>query len=102
MHLLQILLPLTDNQGHALDPALYGQVRKELVQHFGGFTAYTRSPAEGVWVSDEQDAVSDEIIVFEVMVPRFDLPWWREYRKRLERSFRQEHVVIRAQAVIAV
>ena len=102
MYLIQILLPLRDNQSHAFDAAHYGEVRKMLVRHFGGLTAYTRAPAEGLWVSEEQDAVRDQIVVFEVMAGKLDLPWWREYRAYLERSFRQNQVIIRAQEVTLI
>ncbi len=49
MHLVQILLPLYDNAGAPLPRALYDRVREELSRRFGGLTAFTRSPAEGLW-----------------------------------------------------
>jgi hypothetical protein len=35
--------------------------------------------------------------VFEVMAPTIDMKWWSDYRKVLERAFRQDTIVIRAQ-----
>jgi hypothetical protein len=99
-HLVQILLPLWDNAGQPLPSTLYAAVRHELVETFGGLTAYARSPAEGVWKPDDDTAVQDRIIVFEVMVQPLRLEWWRRFRVRLEQAFRQERVVIRAQQTL--
>jgi len=45
MYLLQILLPLVDNQGQRFDDHRFSHVRRELTERFGGVTAYLRSPA---------------------------------------------------------
>ena len=98
MHLIEFLLPLRDNEGEAFGQELFAEVREELVERFGGLTAFARSPAEGVW--DEGAGRShDEIVVLEVMAEALDRDWWREYRGSLERRFRQNEVVIRASAV---
>jgi hypothetical protein len=94
--LIQILLPLTDNSGEPLPRRLYQQIQSELTQRFKGLTAYSRAPAEGLW-KPRQGTKRDEIIVYEVMATRFDVRWWRRYRTRLEQSFRQESIIIRAQ-----
>ena len=63
MHVIEILLPLRDNRGQPFGPEPYGKVRRELVERFGGLTAFTRSPAEGLW--DEGDGTArDEIVIF--------------------------------------
>ena len=98
MQLIQILLPLYDNAGHPFGEELFGTVRRELTERFGGLTAFTRAPAQGLW-KDEGETKHDEIVVFEVMVEHIDLAWWRDYRKTLEREFRQDTIVIRAQPV---
>jgi hypothetical protein len=99
MHLVQILLPLYDNEGRPQPPALFGGVRAELADRFGGLTAYSRAPAEGVWRDEGQGTQRDDIVVIEVMARTLDRDWWSAYRARLERSFRQEVVVVRAHAV---
>jgi hypothetical protein len=38
-------------------------------------------------------------VVLEVMAEELDRVWWRAYRARLERDFRQDVIVIRASAV---
>jgi hypothetical protein len=100
MHLIQILLPLYDNQGNELPQMEFRRVSSELSHRFGGLTAFTRAPAEGVWKEHEAaHATHDEIVVFEVMVDDLDRTWWKDYRIDLERRFKQDEVVIRAQAM---
>jgi hypothetical protein len=96
-YLLQILLPLYDNQGQRFSSDAYSEVRSKLVDMFGGLTSYTRAPAEGVWESGTS-VKRDDVIVVEVMVGSLDRSWWGAYREDLERAFRQEQIVIRAQA----
>jgi hypothetical protein len=95
MHLVQILLPLTDNDGVAFTREDFAQVRSELSEHFGGITAFTRSPAEGVW-TDFGKAHRDDLFVLEVMARDIDHAWWEAYRAELERRFRQETLAVRA------
>jgi hypothetical protein len=96
MHLIEILLPLADNAGKPFAPELRAQVRDELAEHFGGVTAFTRSPAEGLWKQDGGAPERDDIIIFEVMADWLDRSWWRGYRTELERRFRQDEIVVRA------
>jgi len=94
MMLVQILLPLTDNRGRPFDPAYFATLRAELTERFGGLTAFTRAPAEGVWAHGGRKS-RDQIVVVEVMAKRFELRWWRALRARLERDLKQEKLVIR-------
>lgn len=96
-YLVQILLPLRDNDGWPFPEDDYLQVGRELGARFGGLTAYTRAPAEGVWHPGRARTTSrDDIVVFEVMVRELDGDWWREYRRDLEDRFRQDVVIVRA------
>lgn len=99
MHLVEILLPLRDNEGRAFAPTLYADVRTELVERFGGLTAFTRAPAEGLWDDPEGGTSRDEIVIFEVMARELDRGWWADYRRRLERTFAQDEIVVRARAI---
>jgi hypothetical protein len=99
MYLVQILLPRFDNDGAPFPPDEYAKVRHELMERFGGLTAHTQAPAEGLWKDEEGQTAHDEILVFEVMLPDVDRAWWRAYRNRLERAFRQERIVIRVQMI---
>jgi hypothetical protein len=98
MHMIEILLPLYDKEGRHFGPEAYAKVREELLARFGGLTAFTRSPAEGLWVEDGERS-RDEIIVFEVMADWLDRGWWRSYRAALEERFRQDMIVVRAREV---
>ena len=94
MKLIEIFLPLTDNKGRKLDKNLYAETRRELVERFGGLTAYSRSPARGFW-KEKGRTTRDEIVVFEVMTKRLERGWWRDYRRTLEKRFKQEEIVVR-------
>lgn len=96
MYLVQILLPLYDNEGHPFEPVGYVQLRSELADRFGGVTAYTRAPARGVWKDDAGGTTRDDIVILEVMSKDLDREWWIGFRKELERRFRQESVIVRA------
>ena len=96
MHLVQILLPLADNKGEKFPQAVLEGIRSELCERFGGLTAYSRSPARGVWRSDGSE-LEDDIVIVEVMTEALDEGWWHRFRIRLEGQLRQESLVIRAQ-----
>jgi hypothetical protein len=95
-YLIQILLPLSDNEGRAFPSADYAGVRSDLIKQFGGLTAFTRGPAEGLW-AEKDGTAHDDIVVFEVMTAELDQAWWASYRRVLEVRFRQDCIIIRAQ-----
>jgi len=99
MHLIQILLPLFDNEGASIPQLHFRRVSQELADQFGGLTAFTRAPAEGQWKDELAGITHDEIVVFEVMAEALDRPWWANYRQELERRFRQAVIVVRAQDI---
>ncbi|MBW3617951.1 MAG: hypothetical protein KY446_09410 [Proteobacteria bacterium] len=96
-HLITLLLPLYDNAGAPFPPELFARVRAELTERFGGLTAFSRAPAEGVW-RDGGRTSRDEVTVLEVMADHLDRDWWRFYRRELEQRFQQDAIVVRAQA----
>jgi hypothetical protein len=96
MHLVQMLLPLYDNDGAKLPDALFDRVFAELTQKFGGATAHQRAPAEGAWKPPGQAVHHDDVVLFEVMVEHLDRAWWAAYRADLERRFQQEKLLMRA------
>jgi hypothetical protein len=99
MVLIQLLLPLYSNDKRALARELFVQVRDELVERFGGMTAYTRAPASGLWQEHDGQTTRDEIVIYEVMTEQLDVQWWSRYRGELERRFEQEALVVRAQEI---
>ena len=99
MYLIQLLLPVYDNDGRRFPPAHHKAVKDELAQRFGGLTAYTQAPAEGLWSDDRGVQTRDDIVVYEIMAEGVDEAWWRAFRERLEQQFEQREVVVRAHAV---
>ena len=96
MYLVQILLPVYDNDGQAFEAREYLELRGELADRFGGITAYMRAPARGVWKDDAGGTSHDDVVIFEVMTDTLDRAWWTRFRQALERRFRQESVIVRA------
>jgi hypothetical protein len=99
MYLAQLLLPLYDNTGTRLPKAAYLQVRNELIERFGGLTAYTQAPVSGLWQDSEEGAVRDDLVIYEVMAKDIDPAWWSQYRATLEKRFRQQQLVIRSHEI---
>jgi hypothetical protein len=98
MKLVQIFLPRYDNHGRRFPAALYARERDRLVERFGGMTAHTQAPAVGLW-KDGPKTTRDQIVIFEVMVPRVDRKWWMDYRYRLQKRFKQKELLVRFQDV---
>jgi hypothetical protein len=96
-YLIEVFLPLRDNAGKRLPKTLFQTVRAELVERCGGLTAYSRAPVTGLWKKEQASTVRDELVIYEVMAGRLDSRWWSGYRRELERRFRQDAIVMRAQ-----
>jgi hypothetical protein len=94
MHLVQIFLPLSDNDKQRYSRDEFQAVEQELVARFKGFTAYPRAPASGLW-QDSHETQRDELVVYEVMTDSLDTSWWKAFRARWEQRFRQEKILIR-------
>ena len=95
MYLIQLLLPASAPSGAAAEAAI-ADTRRELVEAFGGLTAYLRSPARGVWTSPEGERADDDVVMVEVVAAEFDRVWWRDYSHRLARRFAQDAIHVRA------
>ena len=99
VHLVTILLPLDRRDGTPQPRALFAALRDALVERFGGATFFNRAPADGLWEEDGE-VERDRIVLVEVLVDgAIDRDWWTALRRRLERDFDQEEVLIRAMAV---
>lgn len=101
-HLVQLLLPLNDNRGTPIPKARFDEVKVQLVERFGGLTAYSQAPASGLWKDGDEagtEPVHDQIVVFEVMVDALDAAWWSQYRRELAARFGQEELVVRAHPI---
>ena len=98
MHLVQLLLPLHDNDGRDFPPDHFTQVRAEFTERFGGVTAFIRSPAVGLW-KESAEVNRDEVVMFEVLAGELDKGWWSTYRERLQKKFRQDEILIWASSI---
>jgi hypothetical protein len=98
MYLVQMLLPIRDNEGRQFDKNLFEEVRGDLADHFGGVTTYMRAPASGLW-DDNGEKVEDDVVIFEVMIDRLEREFWRLYRLELQDKFAQDVIVMRAQKI---
>ena len=99
MHLIQILLPLYDNEGQPFTQDEFLKVRDALSERFGGITTYMRSPARGLWKETGDTTVHDDIVIYEVMTPELDRVWWKKYRHQLTVNFRQALLIVRVSKV---
>lgn len=97
--LVQLLLPLKMRDGSDVPAEMFAEVRIELTQRFGGVTAYSRSPATGLWKRTEAEVERDQVIMIEVVVEMFDREWWSQYRDTLAKRFDQEEIHARAIAI---
>lgn len=92
-YLIQVLLPLYSGSGRRIGSRLLQRTARELTEKFGGLTAHTRAPVEGVWKKAGR-RVKDDLLIYEVLAARLDRRWWKTYRTRLEQAFEQEKVQI--------
>lgn len=99
MHLVQLFLPLYDNEGNLFPRARLDEVRGELTDRFGGVTAFVRSPAVGAWEDDAGHVCRDDVVLLEVMVDSLDAAWWAAFRQTLETRFCQDEIMVRAMQV---
>lgn len=99
MYLVEILLPVYDNSGQRFPSSHYQRVKKELVAHFQGLTAYGRTPADGVWRKGGT-VKREQVLVYEIMTRTWKKAWWRRYRRQLEKKFKQDRIIIRARGIV--
>jgi hypothetical protein len=99
MHLVEIFLPVADNDGKRFPEELFATVREELTARFGGVTTFSRAPAHGM-IDEGNKVIHDDIVVTEVMVERLDPEWWSRYRNKLEKVFAQDEILVRASEIV--
>lgn len=94
--LIQLILPVYDNEGQPFTRDETARVRRELTDRFGGVTAFTRAPAVGMWEDEAGRTHRDDVVIVEVMADTLDRAWWKEYGEELARRFKQQAMVVRA------
>jgi hypothetical protein len=98
LYLIEIFLPLADNDGRRFSKDMFAQCQDEMVGKFGGVTLYARSPAEGI-ISDDGKKIRDELVIMEINAHELDRMWWTQYRRTLEQRFAQDEILIRATSI---
>jgi hypothetical protein len=93
--LIQMLLPITAG----VSQHEFERTRDELVERFGGVTAYVQTPAQGLWTRPDGRQEADRLIMVEVVAPAFDRSWWHGYASDLAARFDQQVIHVRALAV---
>jgi hypothetical protein len=96
MQLVQIFLPLYNNNKQEFDRSLYDDLRVLLKDQFGGVTFYRNAPVEGLWRDEDGITKFDELIIAEVMVAHVNNEWWQQFKQLLEQIFEQEEILIRS------
>jgi hypothetical protein len=99
MYLIQLLLPLHDNEKQAFPADYFDLVRRTLTERFGGVTAFLRSPAVGLWKEGEDELTHDEVVMFEVISSELDIDWWAGYRIELQNKFSQDELLVWASQI---
>ena len=100
MYLIQIFLPLYDNNKRRIPRTRFTQVADELTAKYGGLSMYSRAPLVGLWSPSHRRTQRDDLVIYEVMSRTLNRRWWRHYRQKLEQLFKQQQVIIRAQRYI--
>jgi hypothetical protein len=98
LYLVQLLLPVHSPPSDIAD-GVFKALKTTLADRFGGYTAFTQSPAEGSWAPAGGAEQKDQIVVVEVMTEQLDTDWWHGLRLQLERDLKQELIIIRAQQI---
>ena len=91
--LVQLFIPRYDQQGTRFPARLYCSLRSELMEHFGGLTVYTRSPATGLWKENDEE-VEDQLLVYEVLTGLPDQEYWKGLKAKLEKQFNQQELLV--------
>ena len=94
MNVIKVFLPLDTGAGLPIPLETIEGLVKGLADRFGGATAFTREPADGLWKT-QTTMQRDRIIIVEVVVDQVDQEWWRSYKQRLEQEFGQDEIMIR-------
>ena len=100
--LFQIYLPRNQENGKPFSGEMFEKVKTELTDRFGGLTMYTRAPAKGLWKEEGEKTLSDDILIYEVLATAYDEEFWKAYKTKLEKTFKQDEVLIRCSTIQTV
>ncbi|MBT1688279.1 hypothetical protein [Dawidia soli] len=97
--LIQIFLPLYDNDGHPFPQTSYKNLQVVLTEKFNGVTVYQRAPAKGLWKEDRENIVRDDLVIYEVVTAGLDHSFWTDLKEQLLKEYRQQEIMIRSTPV---
>lgn len=95
MYLMQIFVPIRDNEGNPFDQRRFTDLRDELTERFGGVTIYARTPAQGIWKPSDGSAQTDQMVIYEVIFDELEMPYWKGLKFSLETAFSQQQILMR-------
>jgi hypothetical protein len=97
MYVVEIFIPVS-GKGNSVEELAH--LIALLTGHFGGATAFTRSPAQGAWQAPTEGSVErDDIVVVETMAETLDKTWWRVLCEELELKLDQKEILVRAHEI---
>lgn len=91
---VELFIPQNDQNGRPFPASYFTRLNAELKDKFGGFTVYSRSPAEGIWKEDGGKTIRDQVLVYEVLTHNTDSRCFKELKPRLEKRFKQTEILI--------
>lgn len=92
--LVQLFVPLTDQHGQAFPEHYFGELSAELKERFGGVTIYSRSPAKGIWKTENEQTSQDELLIYEVLINKKETDFWLKLKTKLEKQLKQQEILI--------
>lgn len=90
----ELYVPLTHNDGRAVDPKKIERIGELLLEEFGGVTFFPQ-PNEGRWRMG-QVTFQDQIVIFRVLATktRAARKFFRELKQELKKDLEQEEILI--------
>ncbi|MFC3199459.1 hypothetical protein ACFOET_17690 [Parapedobacter deserti] len=95
MKLVQVFVPLVDNDGNRFPEEKFKDLQSALTEKFGGITVYRQMSIEGLWKETNKRTDKDMLAIFEVLADVVDTDYWEQLKARLATKFRQKDLLIR-------
>lgn len=97
-----LYVPLYDNNGTPIDPQQLQDLKKRLVEHFGGLTHFPQEN-EGLWKVG-RFTFRDKIVILRVLAsdPLQAQTFFADLKREMQQSWAQEDVLIVARDVSTI
>jgi len=90
--LTRVFVPRNDNTGSPFPRRMFVQTERTLLLKFQGLTMWGN--VRGQWVSPSGQVDTDSHHVYEIAHSGREIPWWRRFKRKLRKEYRQEDVWI--------